>query len=73
VYVAWSLWRQNGKSWVAYFSNPASDRKRGVRENVRSVGKLSDFGGCEMDGVGHGEPIPHGDIEVLNKLRELKV
>jgi hypothetical protein len=29
-----------------------------MRENVRSVGKLSDFGDCEIVGVGHGEPIP---------------
>ena len=44
-----------------------------MRENVRSVGKLSDFGDCEIVGVGHGEPIPHGGIEVLKKLREQKV
>ena len=44
-----------------------------MRENVRSIGKLSDFGDCEIVGVGHGEPIPHGGIEVLKKLREQKV
>ena len=44
-----------------------------MHENVRSVGKLSDFGDCEIVGVGHGEPIPHGGIEVLKKLREQKV
>jgi glyoxylase-like metal-dependent hydrolase (beta-lactamase superfamily II) len=42
-------------------------------QNVRSVGKLSDFGDCEIVGVGHGEPIPHGGIEVLKQLREQKV
>jgi len=44
-----------------------------MKENVRSVGKLSDFGDVEIVGVGHGEPIPEGGIEVLKKLREQKV
>lgn len=33
MYVAWSLWGQNGKSWVAHFSNLVSE----------SVGKISDL------------------------------
>ena len=41
-----------------------------MTENVRSVGKLSDFGDVEIVGVGHGEPIPEGGIEVLKKLRD---
>jgi glyoxylase-like metal-dependent hydrolase (beta-lactamase superfamily II) len=44
-----------------------------MRQNVKSVGKLSDFGDVEIVGVGHGEPIPQGGIEVLKKLREQKV
>jgi len=44
-----------------------------MKENVRSVGKLSDFGDVEIVGVGHGEPIPNGGIEVLKKLRDQKV
>ena len=44
-----------------------------MRQNVQSVGKLSDFGDTEIIGVGHGEPIAEGGIEVLKKLREQKV
>lgn len=44
-----------------------------MRENVRSVGKLSDFGNIEIIGVGHGEPIAQGGIGVLKRLREQKV
>ena len=44
-----------------------------MKQNVRSVGKLSDFGSVEIVGVGHGEPIPRGGVEVLKKLREQKV
>jgi len=44
-----------------------------MKQNVKSVGKLSDFGRVEIVGVGHGEPIPLGGIEVLKKLREQKV
>lgn len=44
-----------------------------MKQNVKSVGKLSDFGNVEILGVGHGEPIPQGGIEVLKKLREQKV
>ena len=44
-----------------------------MRENVRSVGKLSDVGDIEIVGVGHGEPIAQGGIEVLRRLREQKV
>jgi len=40
---------------------------------VRSVGKLSDFGDVKIVGVGNGEPIPEGGIEVLKKLREQTV
>ena len=36
-------------------------------------GKLSDFGDVDIVGVGHGEPIPEGAIEVLKKLREQEV
>jgi len=41
-----------------------------MKQNVQSVGKLSDFGDVEIVGVGHGEPIPEGGIEVLKQLRE---
>lgn len=44
-----------------------------MRENVKSVGKLSDCGEIEIVGVGHGEPIAQGGIEVLKRLREQKV
>lgn len=44
-----------------------------MRQNVASVGKLSDFGDVEIVGVGHGEPIAQGGIEVLKQLREQKV
>ena len=44
-----------------------------MRENVRSVGKLSHVGDIEIVGVGHGEPIAQGGIEVLRRLREQKV
>ncbi|MGD0773176.1 MAG: MBL fold metallo-hydrolase [Candidatus Solibacter sp.] len=44
-----------------------------MKQNVKSVGKLSDFGSVELVAVGHGEPIPQGGIEVLKKLREQKV
>lgn len=44
-----------------------------MRQNVQSVGKLSDFGDVDIVGVGHGEPIAEGAIEVLKKLREQKV
>jgi len=45
---------------------------RDMKQNVQSVGKLSDFGDVEIVGVGQGEPIPAGGIEVLKKLREQK-
>jgi glyoxylase-like metal-dependent hydrolase (beta-lactamase superfamily II) len=44
-----------------------------MKQNVQSVGKLWDFGDVDIVGVGHGEPIPEGGIEVLKKLREQKV
>jgi len=44
-----------------------------MRQNVRSVGKLSDFDNIEILGVGHGEPIAQGGVEVLKTLREQKV
>ena len=44
-----------------------------MKQNIKSVGKLSDFGDTEIVGVGHGEPIAEGGIEVLKKLREQKV
>jgi hypothetical protein len=44
-----------------------------MKQNVKSVGKLSDFSNIEILGVGHGEPIPQGGIEVLKRLREQKV
>ena len=40
-----------------------------MKENVKSIGKLSDFGDIDIVGVGHGEPIAEGGIEVLKKLR----
>ena len=43
-----------------------------MKQNIKSVGKLSDFGDTEIVGVGHGEPIAEGGIEVLKKLREHK-
>ena len=43
-----------------------------MKQNIKSVGKLSDFGDTEIVGVGHGEPIAEGGIEVLKKLREQK-
>jgi len=42
VYVAWSLSGQNGKSWVAHFSNLSTE----------SVGKFSDFGDYEIVSAG---------------------
>jgi len=44
-----------------------------MKQNIESVGKLSDFGGVEIVGVGHGEPVAAGGIEVLKRLREQKV
>ena len=44
-----------------------------MKQNIKSIGKLSDFGDAEIVGVGHGEPIAEGGIEVLKKLREQKV
>ena len=44
-----------------------------MKQNVQSVGKLSDFGNVDIVGCGHGEPIEQGGIEVLKKLREQKV
>jgi hypothetical protein len=50
VYVAWRLWGQNGKFWIAHFSNLLSE----------STGKLSDLGDYEIMGVGRGRPIRCG-------------
>lgn len=44
-----------------------------MKQNIASIGKLSDFGDIDIVGVGHGEPIAEGGIEVLKKLREQKV
>jgi glyoxylase-like metal-dependent hydrolase (beta-lactamase superfamily II) len=44
-----------------------------MKQNVQSVGKLSDFGDVDIVGVGHGEPIEQGGIEVLKRLREQRV
>jgi hypothetical protein len=44
-----------------------------MRGNIASVGKLSEMGDIEIVGVGHGEPIAQGGIEVLKRLREQKV
>lgn len=44
-----------------------------MRQNVQSVGKLSECGDIEIVGVGHGEPIAQAGIEVLKTLREQKV
>jgi glyoxylase-like metal-dependent hydrolase (beta-lactamase superfamily II) len=44
-----------------------------MRQNVQSVGKLSDFGDVEIVGAGHGNPIPGNGIEILKKLRDQKV
>ena len=43
-----------------------------MKQNVQSVGKLSDFGSVAILGVGHGDPIAAGGIEVLKKLRDKK-
>lgn len=43
-----------------------------MKENIRSVGKVSEVGDVEIVGVGHGEPIRSGGLEVLKKLREQK-
>ena len=44
-----------------------------MRQNVQSVGKLSEVGDIEIVGVGHGEPIAQGGSETLKKLREQRV
>ena len=45
-----------------------------MKENIKSIGKLSDMADdIDIVGVGHGEPIGEGGIEVLKKLREQKV
>jgi len=44
-----------------------------MKQNVQSVGKLSEVGDVEIVGVGHGEPIPTSGTEVLKRLREQKV
>lgn len=43
------------------------------KQNLKSVGKLTDFSGVELVGVGHGNPIPQGGFEVLNRLKDQKV
>jgi hypothetical protein len=43
-----------------------------MKQNRRSVGKLSSFSGVEILGVGHGDPITQGGIEILNKLKDQK-
>jgi hypothetical protein len=43
-----------------------------MKENIRSVGKLSEVGDVEILGVGHGPPIRNEGLEVLKKLREQK-
>ena len=64
MYVSWSLRGQNGKSWVAHFSNLVS-------ESVVKFFDLGDYGIRRV--VGHGEFIPSRGIEVLKKLRGQKV
>jgi hydroxyacylglutathione hydrolase len=44
-----------------------------MKQNIASVGKLSDFGDVEIVGAGHGEPIAQGGIDVLKQLRDQKV
>jgi len=44
-----------------------------MKQNVRSVGKLSDVAEIDIIAVGHGEPITQGGTEILNKLRDQKV
>jgi glyoxylase-like metal-dependent hydrolase (beta-lactamase superfamily II) len=44
-----------------------------MKQNVQSVGKLSDFNDVEIVGCGHGEPIAQGGRDVLLKLRDQKV
>lgn len=43
-----------------------------MKENIRSVGKVSEVGDIEIVGVGHGEPVVTGGLEVLKNLREWK-
>ena len=44
-----------------------------MKQNVQSVGKLSDFNNVDIVGVGHGEPVSEGGRDVLLKLRDQKV
>jgi glyoxylase-like metal-dependent hydrolase (beta-lactamase superfamily II) len=44
-----------------------------MKQNVQSVGKLSDFNNIDIVGCGHGEPVSQGGREVLLKLRDQKV
>jgi glyoxylase-like metal-dependent hydrolase (beta-lactamase superfamily II) len=44
-----------------------------MKENIRSVGKLSDLGNVDIVGCGHGEPISQGGHEALLKLSNQKV
>ena len=44
-----------------------------MRQNIQSVGKLSELGEIEIVGVGHGEPIAQDGMAVLKRLREQKV
>lgn len=43
-----------------------------MKENLRSVGKLSELGDVEILGVGHGPPVRSGGLNVLMKLRDQK-
>jgi hypothetical protein len=74
VYVPWSLWGQNGKSWVAHFSNLVSE----------SVGKLSDLvitgrprrfiqsGGIEVVKKVSGQKLQLLTSTIIVKIRDLE-
>lgn len=44
-----------------------------MKENVRSVGKLTDFPDVQFLCVGHGEPITEDPFAVIQKLKDRKV
>ncbi len=44
-----------------------------MKENVRSVGKLTEFPEVEILGVGHGPPITTNAFGVIQKLKDRKV
>lgn len=41
-----------------------------MKQNVQSIGKLTDFSDAEILGVGHGSPITQAGAETVKKLRD---